>query len=120
MKLHWHEQNPWKDDVVYIPTLEEWAEAHDSLHEYCDCSAIGGSPHELMTIEWIVNRALHNARIQQGTDNPKVDAYILPSPSGRHSMGLRIGPEGSQYQSPPCNPVLGEHLIKKYGKKPTP
>lgn len=112
---HWHDFNPWAGTIVYIPSLEEWAEAHADLHGYCDCSRVGGGPHELMTIEWIVNRALHNARIRQGTSNPKVDAYILPQPSGQHDMGLRIGPEPSEYQSPPCNPVIAEHLIRKYG-----
>ena len=111
---HWHAYNPWADSIVYIPTIEEWVEAQTNLHQYCDCTMVGGEPHELMTIEWLVNSSLHNARIQQRTQNPKVDAYILPQPSGDHSMGLRIGPEPEAYQSPQCNRVIAEHLIKKY------
>ncbi len=111
---HWHNFNPWADTLVYIPSLEEWASANANLGKYCDCSSVGGSSRELMTIEWLIKHALNNARIEQGTQNPKVDAYILPQPDGNHSMGLRIGPEGSQYQSPPCNPIVAERLIQKY------
>ena len=115
---HWHDFNPWASTLVYVPSLEEWVEAHEGLNKIWDCSAIGGSPQQLATVEWLVDHCLNNARIQQGTSNPKVDAYILPQPSGMHDMGLRIGPAPEQYHSPPCNPVIAEQLIKKYGGKP--
>lgn len=114
---HWHDFNPWADSIVYLPSMEEFAECHAGLHEYCDCSRIGGSPHELMTIEWIIEHALNNARIRQGTQNPKVDAYILPQPSGQHCLGLRIGPEPEEYQSPACNAKVAQYFIDKYRGK---
>lgn len=44
----------------------------------------------------------------------KVDAYILKSPSGFHSFGIRYGKEGHEYLSPQINPQRAEELLRKY------
>jgi hypothetical protein len=113
---HWHDFNPWADCIVYLPSMEEWAECNNMLGETVACYHADGSvTHELATLEWLIDHGLNNARIQQGTDNPKVDPYILPQPSGQHSLGLRIGPAPEQYQSPSCNVKKAQELIDKYG-----
>ena len=45
----------------------------------------------------------------QGGD--RLDAYILPQPSGNHSIGIRYGSQGSEYFSPH---KLTKKLLEEY------
>lgn len=75
---HWHDSNPWADSVCYIPV-----ELAAALCEY----------------SWGADETLAHWR-QYGE---KLDAYILPQPSGRHCLGVRYGAEGPEYISPHGN-----------------
>lgn len=44
----------------------------------------------------------------------KLDAYILPCPSGWHCIGIRYGAEGSQYLSPAGDKDKVTALLRKY------
>jgi len=99
---HWHNENPWKDHVVYV-TLEELAE----------CIAGGtitffpSRQTAPLDVEYCLNRWHERG--------DKLDAYILPSPSGFHSVGVRYGPAGEDYFSPYARnqeKVIG--LLQKY------
>jgi hypothetical protein len=116
---HWHDFNPWANEVIYLASMEEYAHCHDNLNQFTLVLHTDGTQtRERLTSELIIELALNNAKIRQATNNPKVDAYILPQPSGYHSLGLRVGPEGSDYISPPCNQEIANLYIKKYGGKP--
>jgi hypothetical protein len=80
---HWHDDNPWADAVVYVP-MEELAEA------------VAGGPHESGTDGASVEQTLAHWRAA----GPRLDAYVLPQPDGRHSVGIRYGAEGHEYLSP--------------------
>jgi hypothetical protein len=84
---HWHDQNPWRDQITYVP-IERLAEcvAHGTIG---DADGVV-RPYD---VAWLL---AHWA--QCGRD--KLDAYILPQPDGRHSLGVRWGAEGSEYYSP--------------------
>jgi hypothetical protein len=88
---HWHDFNPWADSVIYLPSLEELSACLD--------------PND-------PDRQINRWHREHGS---KLDAYILPSPSGDHSCGIRYGAEGSEYYSPFINPHIAELLISKYG-----
>jgi len=98
IKPHWHEYNPWKDDIVYVP-LERLAEC-----------VVGGtfngrSPKELM-VRW----AMHG--------RTKLDAYILPQMSGEHDLGVRYGCDPDDYYSPPNHrPERTTYLLLTYTRK---
>ena len=111
---HWHDFNPWAAEIVYLPSMEEFALCHGGLNKIWDCSATGGSAEELMTMDKLIDHMLNNARIKQDTTDPKVDPYILPQPTGRHSLGLRIGPNPEDYHSPDCNREIAAYFIRKY------
>jgi hypothetical protein len=87
MKQHWHDQNPWRDKIVYVP-----------IERLAECVA-GGT---ILDVDGVVrpyNVAWLLAHWAQG-GRDKLDAYILPQPSGDHSLGVRYGAEGSEYYSP--------------------
>jgi hypothetical protein len=86
---HWHEHNPWADDVVYIP-LELAA-------SFCRYS-------------WPWRDTVQHWR-QYGN---KLDAYILPQPSGLHCLGVRFGPEGPDYISAYGDEDLLDAYLKGY------
>jgi hypothetical protein len=44
-----------------------------------------------------------------------VDAYILPLPSGWHSIGIRYGKEPEDYDNVYLNKYVIELLLHKYG-----
>jgi hypothetical protein len=44
----------------------------------------------------------------------RVDAYILPQPSGDHSIGIRYGKQGSEYLSPMGERSKVQALLDKY------
>jgi len=103
IKTHWHAHNPWADSVVYVP-IEELAACHYSLGQLITI----GYRREPMTVESTLSmwtRAGAN-----------VDAYILPSPSGEHCIGVRYGKEGSQYLSPMGNQKKVSRLLAKATK----
>jgi hypothetical protein len=87
MTPHWHRQNPWRDQITYVP-----------IERLAACVA-GGT---ILDADGVVRRysvawlLAHWA--QAGRD--RLDAYILPQPDGRHSLGIRYGAEGSEYFSP--------------------
>lgn len=96
---HW--PNPWSD-VVYVP-LEELAEVAQGIGERW--SDLQGSPF-IMTTEMMLEHW------RQAGD--KLDAYILPCPSGYHCIGIRYGAEGPQYLSPAGNTEKVTALLQKY------
>jgi hypothetical protein len=83
---HWHKDNPWAEDIVYLPI--------ELAAIYCHYS-------------WPASETLEHWK-QYGE---KLDAYILPQPSGRHCLGVRFGPEGPDYISAYADEkVLDNHL----------
>ena len=101
MNQHWHDQNPWRDKVVYVP-IERLAEcvAGGNIK-----TADGVVPYD---VAWLLK---HWA--QCGRD--KLDAYILPAPSGNHSLGVRWGAEGPEYYSPHNeHPAKAQALLEEF------
>lgn len=99
MTPHWHEHNPWRDEIFYAP-----------LELLAKCVAGGtvfiSSTGETLPydVPYILN--------QWGRAGDRLDGYILPQPHGRHSIGVRYGAEGSQYLSPHnSNPEITEALL---------
>lgn len=43
----------------------------------------------------------------------KLDAYILPQPSGYHSIGIRYGNDGHEYLSPPADKEKAQALLNE-------
>lgn len=98
-KPHW--ENPWEDAVpVPIEELVECAVGLGASWRDTDGSSF------IMTKE----RMLEHWR----NAGEKLDAYILPQPSGFHSMGIRYGAEGSQYLSPLGDKEKLAALLKRY------
>lgn len=100
MKTHWHDQNPWRDTVVYVP-----------IERLAECVA-GGTIQiglEGPTVQYDVAYVLaHWAKY-----GDKLDAYILPQPGGRHCIGVRFGAGDSEYLSPyNANPEITESLLR--------
>jgi hypothetical protein len=88
MTPHWHDVNPWRDQIVYVP-IERLAEcvAGGTIFD----SRIGKAvPYD---VAWLL------AHWGQG-GRDRLDAYILPQPDGRHSIGVRWGADGPEYYSP--------------------
>lgn len=88
---YWHDVNPWRDKIVYV-TLEDLA----------GCLKHLGAPIRLFdgttviqTVEWLVSEWRRNG--------DKLDAYVLPQPSGQHSGGIRYGAKPAEYLSPYCD-----------------
>lgn len=48
------------------------------------------------------------------TAGDKLDAYILPQPSGDHCIGIRYGNDGSDYLSPLGDTKKVQALLKQY------
>ena len=93
---YWHEVNPWRDDVVYVPLAELAAclegDSERKMARWQHTSEVYGTPGQL-------------------------DAYILPQPSGLHDAGVRYGAEGSQYFSPYVQRHTDlQKLLDKYKK----
>ena len=87
MKTYWHKYNPWADKILYIPIEDAVA--------LCDYGPRA------------INEILENWR-QHGN---KLDAYILPQPSGHHCIGIRYGKEASEYISAFANSVRTEKYL---------
>lgn len=88
---HWHDFNPWAEKLIYLPDLEELA------------AAIAPTTKQEETLAYW-RRA-----------GKKIDAYLLPQPSGDVSVGIRYGADGAEYISIYHNnhAALWE-LIRKY------
>lgn len=100
MKVHW--VNP--GDAIPVP-IEELVEcAHGIGERWSDTN---GSSF-IMTKEQML------AHWQSAGD--KLDAYILPCPSGWHSIGIRYGEDGPDYLSPMGDKSKVEQLLQKYKK----
>jgi hypothetical protein len=98
---HWHPFNPWAEYAVYVPA-EELAEA-----------IAGGTVRIGLNGPTVDNDAAFI--LERWRRHPAIDAYILPQPEGRHSVGVRYGREGSQYYSPHNqNPEKVEELLQRY------
>lgn len=89
---HWHDFNPWSAKLCYTSTLDEWL----------DCLALQSSR------KWYEEEA---RRLGQ-----KIDCYLLPGVGGLGiQMGLRFGPNGEDYLSPPCDQETAFRVLQKYG-----
>lgn len=99
---HWHAFNPWADKVVYVP-----------IERLAECVA-GGTVFisaENRSVPFDVEYLLNQWR----NGRPLLDAYILPQPEGRHSVGVRWGVEGGDYFSPyNANPELTQMLLDEF------
>lgn len=90
METYWHEWNPWNDSgLIYIP-IELCAALCNYSRSWSD---------EETVTHW-----------RQYGD--KLDCYILPQPSGMHSLGVRFGKEGHEYLSPYGNHKAIDALLK--------
>lgn len=90
MTHYWHEHNPWKERIVYLPDIKEVSACinpEKPFYYYEKCLHI----HDL-----------------------RVDAYVLEQSSGFHEVGIRYGAEPSEYYSPHINHYISDLLLKKY------
>jgi hypothetical protein len=113
---HFHDFNPWADRIVYVPNLEEFAACLDIIGKSCLRIYPGGREQRfIMTVK----REIANWRLasKHRGNRGKLDAYILPQPSGSHSVGIRYGKEPSEYYSPEPNQAKIKKLLNKYGPK---
>jgi hypothetical protein len=85
-KPHW--TNPWPD-AVPVPLLE-LARCHSGLGKLC--GNVDGQRSFILTVDHILS--------QWRQYGDKLDAYILPAPSGWHNIGVRFGNDESEYLSP--------------------
>jgi hypothetical protein len=100
--MNWHDVNPWADQIVYVPA-EELAEA------------IAGGSTRLGSLAGPIVPYDAAFILERWRRHPAIDAYILPQPEGRHSVGVRYGAEGSEYYSPHNqNPEKVQALLEKY------
>ena len=85
-KPHWDAYNPWRDHLIYV-----------SIEDLAECYLPMTGPDLLIPqIEsWNMIEAIANWT-QYGTE---LDAYILTGPV--LAAGVRYGPEGEHYLSPP-------------------
>ena len=95
--------NPYK--VIYVP-IEELAECHMGLNQ--PCRDVDGSTF-LLTKEKILEHWHGRERT-----TAKLDAYILPQPSGWHDIGVRYGAEDHEYLSPAGDKEKVAALLKRY------
>ncbi len=93
---HWHDYNPWAHVLVYTPDLESWL----------DCLAGGLHGYD---------KEAYRARIEREQPGQKIDCYILPQPSGMHSIGLRFGPNVEDYYSPEADYAKAQAIIDRFG-----
>lgn len=98
---HWHEHNPWADFVVYVP-----------IEELATCAAGG----KIRLIDGrVVPFTTEIVLMHWRKYGDKLDAYILPQPSGDHSIGVRYGQKAWEYASPmPQDRVKLAALLEKY------
>lgn len=71
-RVTWRDSNPWSGQCVYVP-----------YRRFLACTSLRASQ-----------------IVDNGWDESKVDAYLLPQPDGSLSAGLRYGADGPDYLSP--------------------
>jgi len=102
--------NPWKE-AISVP-IEELAECHAGLgqpYRYVDTQRIqfaDKSTTYLLTKENVLE---HWKDV-----GDRLDAYILPQPSGFHSIGIRYGAKDHEYLSPLGDKEKVQALLDKY------
>jgi len=95
----WNACNPWRDSLVYVP-----------IHEAAACVANQPRP---------LNDALagHAATAQiepWAQFGKKLDAYLLKSPNGWISLGVRYGAKSDQYLSPCVDQTKARALLIRH------
>jgi hypothetical protein len=93
----WHEYNPWKDQVVYIP-LNVAAVLHDAIGEPIATS----DGVQIVTADFLIAGWQQYGSI--------VDAYLLPE-KDYISLGVRFGQNPEDYFSPPCNQQKAKRVL---------
>jgi len=96
---HW--VNPW-ENAIPVP-IEELAECHANLG--------GIYRNQFNKADWLTKEAVLEHWNSAGD---KLDAYILPQPSGFHSIGIRYGARDSEYLSPMGDKEKVQALLNKY------
>jgi hypothetical protein len=99
---HWHEQNPWKDRVLYVP-----------LAELAECMLAFDKP--IQTSNGIVTCDLQFILDHWRQHGDKLDAYVLTGKT--FTAGVRFGPEGEHYISPGFTLPKLWKLVQKYGNQ---
>jgi len=97
---YWHEHNPWKDRLVYVPA-----------EELVECCAVIGNEVRNLNGEIFVATA-ESILKRWSLYGDKLDAYILPFTAD--SGGIRYGPEGDEYLSPSLDYLKLKSLLMKY------
>jgi hypothetical protein len=97
---HWHEENPWKDMLIYVP-----------IEELAQCSMMIGQTVLVNNEPVIFNIGDVLRNWKQAGD--KLDAYILTGKLAQ-SGGVRYGPELDQYLSPSLSTAKLRELARKY------
>lgn len=107
-KTHW--VNPWSN-AIPVP-IEELAECHAGLGRMCarylGVDQFGSEVKETFTL------TREKVLEHWGTAGDKLDAYILPQPSGYHCIGIRYGSEDQDYLSPAGDKEKVQDLLKRY------
>jgi hypothetical protein len=98
--------NPWAD-AIPVP-IEELAECHAGLGQLCRRYTNVGVDTETFIL------TKENVLDSWKSAGNKLDAYILPQPSGYHSIGIRYGAEGYEYLSPAGDKEKVQALLDKY------
>jgi hypothetical protein len=99
---HWHEYNPWKDNLMYVKP-----------EELASCVLLGSTRGD-----WSPEKIVDHWRQDGSNMRHKIDAYILlPGWNGRTnyiSAGIRYGKEGEEYLSPSFEQTKIRELINNY------
>jgi hypothetical protein len=99
-EAYWHDHNPWKDSLIYVP-IDELAEA----------SMLIGS-NVRMPDQSIKLFTKADVLAHWGQYGNQLDPYVLTGKT--ITGGIRYGAEGHQYLSPGFSTVKLIGLIRKY------
>jgi hypothetical protein len=103
IKPYWHDHNPWRDRLVYVP-LRELAECGFAIG--AQLATWNGQP-LLYDVAHMLDHWSQFGR--------KLDAYILTGQT--LAAGVRYGPEGPDYLSPGFHLPKLAALLKKHRKQ---
>lgn len=102
MPTHWHDQNPWKDKIMYVP-----------IPELAECVVSVGKLVRLPQGE--LTMCDRDFVLQHWAQHgPKLDGYIFIRGSILATAGVRFGPEGHEYLSPAFHFTKLTALMMKY------